>query len=99
MYLSTNASSLHFVLQDDFVNIYHIYIKYSMTKVATEYPNEVNYDYVFTLPNNRTLEKDQPRDLKNTAFIPSNMTKGNGTYYIAVKLIGSWRFFLYLILF
>lgn len=74
------------MLQDDYVNYYHVYIKYSVTKVTDVYPNEINADYVFTLPNNRTLEKNQPRDLKNTAFIPANMTKGNGTYYVGVKL-------------
>lgn len=86
LYLATNSSSLHFVLLDEYVNFYHVYVKYSVTKVISEYPDETNYDYVFTLPNNNSYRAEFVQELKNTAFIPSNATKGNGTYYFGVKL-------------
>lgn len=55
--------------------------------MASTYPNEVNYNYVFTLPNNKTsFPRDKANELKFTAFISDNETMGNGTYYIGVKL-------------
>ena len=85
--MSTNASSLHFYLRDDCKNYYHVYVLYSATKVASVYPDELNYNYVFTLPSNKTsFPRDKANELKFTAFISNNDTMGNGTYYIGVKL-------------
>jgi hypothetical protein len=67
---------------------YHVYIKYSEARVSTVMPSEENFDYSFTLPNNKTFKNDYTGELPHTAFIANNETKGNGTYYIAVKLAG-----------
>jgi hypothetical protein len=92
MYLPSNQSSIHVVIiplvSGDY---YHVYIKYSTKKVIDLYPDESNYDYAFTLPNNKSYHIDGAyrqsyEELRYTAFVSSNETKGNGTYYIAVKL-------------
>lgn len=67
-------------------DFYHIYIKYSTAKVIEEYPDEKNYDYAFTSPNSIYLEEGDFEELRYTSFISNNDTKGNGTYYIGVKL-------------
>ena len=66
---------------------YHVYIKYTDKKVIDTYPDENNYDYMFTLPNNKS--SSSAPEIKYSAFIGSNETKGNGTYYIGVKLIST----------
>lgn len=87
--MPTNSSSVHFVMVSDIPgNFFHVYVKYSVTKVASVYPDEKNHDYVFTLPSNKTFINDRTRELKHTAFISNNDTKGNGTYYFGVKLVG-----------
>lgn len=70
-------------------DIYHLYIKYSKTRVTDVYPDEKHHDYAFTLPN--LLYSDQSKELMHTAFISNNETKGNGTYYIGIKLAGKFK--------
>jgi hypothetical protein len=80
-------------------DIYHVYIKYSEKKVIDEYPSETNYDWIYTLPANAsnisstTSEKysDSSSELPNTAFLSNKDTKGNGYYYIGVKLISKLK--------
>ena len=87
LYLPSDSSSLHFVLRPDTIgDIYHVYIsKYTLdTPSDQKYPTEQYNDYAFTLPNNRDV--NETSELKYTAFIGNNETKGNGTYYIGVKL-------------
>jgi hypothetical protein len=81
---------LHFVAipetQGDF---YHIYIKYSAKRTISqdEYPDESSFDYHCMSPNNKTYENSPDKyELVHTCFIAANETKGNGTYYIGVKL-------------
>jgi hypothetical protein len=86
--LLTNISSLHVVLiPENEGDLYHVYVKFSVSPKTDElkYPDEENFDYSFSLPKNRTDPSDTS-ELRYTAFIGSNDTKGNGTYYIAVKL-------------
>lgn len=73
---------------------YHIYIKYSETRVAARYPDETYFDYSFTAPNNRSFPDDVTGELKYTAFLPAEKAMGNGTYYIGVKLAGMLILFL-----
>ncbi len=92
-FLSTNVSSLHVVLLPQRLgDWYHVYIKYTPLKVLgadDEYPSQSSNDYNFTLPSSPAIRNDPSyaRDeLAHTAFIRANETKGNGTYYIGVKL-------------
>lgn len=89
LYLPSDSSSLHFVLKPDTPgDMYHVYIsKYTLdTPSDQKYPNEQYHEYKFFLPNNRTVEETS--ELKYTAFIPNGETKGNGTYYVGIKLAG-----------
>ena len=82
-------SSLHVVvLPEKAGDWYHVYIKYTPLKVIDEYPSETTYDYYFTLPTNSSAGTTNANayEMRHTAFIRANETKGNGTYYIAVKL-------------
>ena len=90
--LLTDISSLHVVVMPERAEeVFHIYVKYSASPKSDEhkYPDEVNYDYVFTVPNNRTSE-DPSDELRYTAFIGANETKGSGAYYIGVKVASKW---------
>jgi hypothetical protein len=88
--LSSNTSSLHFVaIPETPGDFYHIYIKYSAKKTINpnEYPDEASFDYYCMSPNNKTYKNSQDEyELIHTCFIGINETKGNGTYYIGVKL-------------
>ncbi|CAF0709342.1 unnamed protein product [Brachionus calyciflorus] len=87
LFLATNSSSLHVVIIPETPgDIYHIYIKYSETKITSVYPDEKNHDYAFTSPDLSGYYTDPSNELMYTAFISNNDTKGNGTYYIGVKL-------------
>ena len=81
--MPTNTSSLHIdiipAVPGDF---YHIYVKYSLTRVIDVQPSEKSYDYAYTLPNNR-VENEEKR---HSIFMAQNQTMGNGTYYIGVKV-------------
>jgi hypothetical protein len=84
--LPTNSSSLHIeIYPEQKGDIYHIYVKYSDKKVIDVQPSEKSYDYAYTLPNFNQTESEEKM---HTIFIPQNETKGNGTYYIGVKLAG-----------
>ena len=79
--MATNSSSLHVVvIPDNPGDFYHIYIKYSVTKVTTEYPDEHNYDYHFTVPDLYAADTDPSNELMYTAFISNNDTKGKQIY-------------------
>ena len=85
--LLTNASSLSVVIIPDCPDeYYHIYIKYTNKSYLEEYPDEKNHDWVFTSPNNMTLDEGDSSELRYTAFLSNTDTKGNGTYYIGIKL-------------
>lgn len=82
LYLATNSSSLHAVIiPDNPGDFYHVYIKYSVTKVTKEYPDEHNYDYQFTVPDLYAADTDPSNELMYTAFISNNDTKGTFIYY------------------
>ena len=84
--MPTNSSSLHIeIYPEQKGDIYHIYVKYSDKKVIDVQPSEKSYDYAYTLPN---FNKTESEEKMHTIFIPQNETKGNGTYYIGVKLAG-----------
>ena len=94
--LLTNSSSMHVVTIPDSVgDIYHVYVKYSANPATDDlrYPTESNFDWVFTLPNNNTYD-EQLYELKYTAFLGINETKGAGTYYIGIKLASNLFFFV-----
>ncbi len=96
--LLTNISSLHVVLMpENEGDLYHVYIKFSANPKTddSKYPDEKNYDFSFSLPKNKTNQEDLS-ELRYTAFIASNETKGNGTYYIAVKLYSKSSYFSWL---
>ncbi len=97
--LSTKTSSLHIVLLPLIPgDCYHIYIRYSPTKVIDIYPDEKTFDYYYTLPNTKQIDDPQFSEIQNTAFIKANETKGSGTYYIGVKLASIYKFSLFYIL-
>lgn len=86
--LLTNISSLHVVvIPEKPEEVFHIYVKYSAKPRGDEnkYPDEENYDYHFTVPNNKT-SLDPANELRYTAFIGANETMGSGAYYIGVKV-------------
>jgi hypothetical protein len=88
--LPTATSALVFVLKPDTPGDYfHVYMsRYTLdTPSDQKYPSEKYHDWAFTVPNNRS-EDPATSELPFTAFISNNETKGNGTYYIAVKLAG-----------
>ena len=90
----TNSSSIHVVTIPDSVgDIYHVYIRYSADPAMDDlrYPTEKNYNWVFTLPNNNTND-EHFSELKYTAFLGINETKGAGTYYIGIKLASNYFF-------
>lgn len=68
---------------------YHVYISHSPKKTIAEYPNEKSHDWVFTVPNNLTYDEstEEGRDFKHTIFLSNNETKGEGYYFIGVKLV------------
>lgn len=89
--LLTNTSSLHVVvIPNNPGDLFHLYIKYSKNPKTDElkYPDEENYDYVFTLPTNATYSKDKT-ELKYTAFVGQDRIKGSGAYYIGLKLFSN----------
>lgn len=91
--MATNSSSLHVVVKPEIPgDMYHLFIKYSNTRVTDVYPDEKHHDYSFTLPN--MFYSDPSNELMYTAFISNNETKGNGTYYIGIKLAGQSKLIL-----
>jgi hypothetical protein len=84
--LEANTSALGIMITPEVDgDFYHVYISHTPNKTISEYPNEKTHDYAFTVPQNssQTGENDA---FKYRIFLRSNETKGNGTYYIGIKL-------------
>jgi hypothetical protein len=79
--------SLHVVIKPKTIgDHYFIYIKESTTKVATILPDERNFDFAFSSPNNGSYPDDLSDELKYTAYLAAENIKDDHTYYIGVKL-------------
>ena len=66
-------------------DFYHVYISHTPNKTIDQYPNENSHDYAFTIPRNETSANEND-EFRYRIFLRSNETKGNGTYYIGIKL-------------
>lgn len=71
---------------------YFVYISHSPNRTTPNYPNELSYDYLFTVPRNESFdESEEGNELKHTAFISNKDSKGAGMYYIGIKLISEYK--------
>jgi hypothetical protein len=73
-------------------DIYHVYISYTPNKTIDTYPSETSHDYAYTIPRNETFVGTLEDEFKYRIFLLSNETKGNGTYYIGIKLASKFNY-------
>ena len=87
--INSNDSSLHIVLRPmDEITFFQVFVAYKY------FPNETLYNFTQIIPttDNVTLAEakdEQARDeLKFTVFVPPELTRFNGTYYVGIKVTG-----------